>query len=133
MFMIVRKEYAVQKIFVDKEGQQLGNPGTFVNIYVAKNLHHGDIFTQWFQVATPPKLGYDKEEELDVEKMWVIWDKDASGELDAREFKDVLMDLGVGEDNPEEVAEVYRQVDTDGSGFISIDEFKHWWFSKRFS
>ncbi|KAK3271026.1 hypothetical protein CYMTET_20608 [Cymbomonas tetramitiformis] len=85
------------------------------------------------KVATPPKLGYDKEEELDVEKMWVIWDKDASGELDAREFKDVLMDLGVGEDNPEEVAEVYRQVDTDGSGFISIDEFKHWWFSKRFS
>ncbi|KAK3243264.1 hypothetical protein CYMTET_47073, partial [Cymbomonas tetramitiformis] len=64
---------------------------------------------------------YSEEDVLDVDKMWCMWDKDGSGELDRDEFRAVLMDLGVP---TEELGDIYSQVDTDDNGFISADEFK---------
>ena len=55
-------------------------------------------------------------------------DSDASGELDASEFGEVLRELGV--DDAEEREAMFREMDTDGGGTVSWEEFREWWFGE---
>lgn len=84
------------------------------------------------KVETPPPE-IDSDDELDVDMMWEIWDKNGDGELDSFEFKEVLISLGIDADNPDEINYYYRQVDTDGSGLVSKEEFKRWFLSPNSS
>ncbi|KAK3253567.1 hypothetical protein CYMTET_37190 [Cymbomonas tetramitiformis] len=62
-----------------------------------------------------------------VNSMWSRWDADGSGELDAKELKSVLQDIGA---SVEESDKYFREIDIDGSGFISKEEFLEWWLEK---
>jgi hypothetical protein len=55
-------------------------------------------------------------------------DADASGELDASEFGEVLRELGV--DDAEERETMFREMDADGGGTVSWEEFREWWFGE---
>ena len=55
-------------------------------------------------------------------------DADASGELDASEFGEVLRELGV--DDAEEREAMFREMDADGGGTVSWEEFREWWFGE---
>ncbi|KAK3242670.1 hypothetical protein CYMTET_47656 [Cymbomonas tetramitiformis] len=62
-----------------------------------------------------------------IDEMWPIWDADGSGELDEEEFKSVVQDIGA---SPEDAEEFFVQIDMDGSGTISVQEFHDWWIGK---
>ena len=52
-------------------------------------------------------------------------DEDGSGELDAEEFREALAQFGF-EDKDEQDA-MFREIDADGGGTVSWDEFLRWW------
>ena len=54
-------------------------------------------------------------------------DKDASGTLDDRELKVLLSRLGRRKATKKQVAASHAEMDTDGSGEVSMDEFIAWW------
>ena len=55
-------------------------------------------------------------------------DSDASGELNASEFGEVLREVGV--DDAAEREAMFREMDTDGGGTVSWEEFREWWFGE---
>lgn len=59
-------------------------------------------------------------------KVFEEMDKDASGALDDRELKVLLSRLG-RKATKKQVAASQAEMDTDGSGDVSIDEFIAWW------
>lgn len=93
----------------------------------------------------------------DLEAMWALWDEDGSGELDKDEFSMALKMLQVSEgrtasgtadllfsgshtfqcvsqvDDIEDIDRIYRDIDDDGNGTISMDEFAAWWFNDQSS
>lgn len=62
-----------------------------------------------------------------IDNLWNRYDMDKSGELDEREFKLVLRELG----GTAEDAEIFfKEVDVDLSGSISKQEFRDWWIGQ---
>lgn len=62
-----------------------------------------------------------------IDELWPLWDADGNGELDEEEFKSVVQDIGA---SPEDADTFFAQIDTDGSGTISMQEFHDWWIGK---
>lgn len=52
-----------------------------------------------------------------------IMDDDGSKTLDMREFRDGLRDYGLRELDEQTISDVFRELDKDGSGKLSYDEF----------
>ncbi|XP_048762981.1 calcyphosin-like protein [Ostrea edulis] len=52
-----------------------------------------------------------------------IMDDDGSKTLDFREFRDGLYDFGLRELDDQTIAEIFQELDKDGSGKLSYDEF----------
>lgn len=52
-----------------------------------------------------------------------IMDDDGSKTLDIREFRDGLRDYGLRELDEQTISDVFRELDKDGSGKLSYDEF----------
>lgn len=50
-------------------------------------------------------------------------DDDGSKTLDMREFRDGLRDYGLRELDEQTISDVFRELDKDGSGKLSYDEF----------
>ncbi|KAK3263607.1 hypothetical protein CYMTET_11207 [Cymbomonas tetramitiformis] len=64
-----------------------------------------------------------------VDTMWIKWDTDGNGELDREEFAACLADI-CGEDVVEhDLDEYFDQINVDGSGLISKEQFSRWWAS----
>ncbi|KAF0700913.1 Aste57867_8561 [Aphanomyces stellatus] len=57
------------------------------------------------------------------------FDADGSGCIDASELADLVSTLG-GILSPDELKAALAVLDTDGNGFVSLDEFERWWLSK---
>ncbi|KAK3278383.1 hypothetical protein CYMTET_13675 [Cymbomonas tetramitiformis] len=62
-----------------------------------------------------------------IDHLWRRYDMDKSGELDEREFKVVLRELG---GTAEDAELFFKEVDVDNSGSISKQEFKDWWIGQ---
>eukprot|EP00959_Pyramimonas_sp_CCMP1952_P463983 9485834-Pyramimonas_sp.AAC.1 len=69
----------------------------------------------------------DPQDLEDMNDLWTKWDVGGMGEINEKQFKDVLLYLGL--DDPADWDEFYEQIDADGSGSICKDEFIAWWFS----
>ena len=74
----------------------------------------------------PKRKGATKKATVDinvlVERMFAMIDEDGSGDVGAREFVEtlkIISDVGV-----DDVADLVRELDTDGDGQISKEEFK---------
>jgi len=63
---------------------------------------------------------------VSIETVFAKYDRDGSGDIDARELALVLEDLGV-EANEERLREAFALLDANGDGIISFDEFAGWW------
>ena len=61
----------------------------------------------------------------DIMSFFQVFDSDGSGELDAEEFREALAQFGF-EDKDEQDA-MFREIDADGGGTVSWDEFLRWW------
>ena len=59
---------------------------------------------------------------LQIRQAFQFFDKDQSGELDARELHPCLLRLGL-EATPSETAAIVRKYDTSGDGLLSLVEF----------
>ena len=61
-----------------------------------------------------------KDQEADVRKAFAVFDKDSTGSISAAELRHVLHNLGVDED---EMEEMMKEADKDGNGLINYNEF----------
>ena len=61
----------------------------------------------------------------ELDAVLAIADADGSGELDLGEFCTLMTRLGV-KDRDEQLA-LFEEADNDGSGAISVPEFREWW------
>ncbi|KAK3248217.1 hypothetical protein CYMTET_42309 [Cymbomonas tetramitiformis] len=77
--------------------------------------------------ASLPVRDLELEEDEDLNLMWSRWDPEDYGEIECDTFKEVLVELSIVKDDEDAVQKLYAQVDKDGNGYISKDEFKRWW------
>ncbi len=64
-----------------------------------------------------------------VRQVFNLFDTDGSGEIDAKEFHDLIYSMGKIMTD-EEVAKYLAVLDRDGNGSISFDEFFDWWCTR---
>ncbi len=62
-------------------------------------------------------------QELQLERLFLSFDEDGSNSLDVHELHDMFKSNGV-DITLEECWQLFKFVDDDGSGFLSVDEFK---------
>ncbi|CAK4100100.1 unnamed protein product [Aphanomyces euteiches] len=95
--------------------------------------------TQW----EPPDVAAKMETFLDqwaipadvpmeerIRRLFVQYDTDETGALDANEVKRLCAALGRPLDPPA-LASLMRVLDTSGDGYVSLDEFQAWWRAKH--
>ena len=58
--------------------------------------------------------------------MWLRFDDDGSGMLDAKEIREVLRAFGK-DLNDDEFEVAMQEIDEDGSGEVEFEEFQLWW------
>ena len=63
---------------------------------------------------------------VSIEKVFQKYDRDSSGTIDSAELAVVLTDLGI-EVTEEHLSEAFKELDENGDGVISFDEFSKWW------
>jgi len=68
----------------------------------------------------------EKEKEKELRKTFDTHDEDGSGSIDIAEFERIAIDLGEPL-SQEGLQEIVRDLDKDGSGVVSYDEFIRWW------
>jgi len=73
-----------------------------------------------------------KEDFEAVNKRWVGWDRQKTGELNEHEFIMALSSLKIGLD-PGQAQHLFNAIDIDGNGRISKDEFIVWWYNHNTS
>lgn len=78
-------------------------------------------FFNWMALREEEGGGAGTTEGLSREIFDMI-DSDGSGEITAGELSDVLASLGEVM-SPDDIAHVVKELDTDGSGTVSFDEF----------
>ena len=66
--------------------------------------------------------------EEEVKPLFAKYDKDQSGNIDAEELNTLSAELGHPL-NEEQLADAMKDLDIDGDGVISLDEFNRWFFS----
>ena len=60
----------------------------------------------------------------EIERLFILYDTDESGLIDVRELYRMFKDNGITQITNEEFREIFKVVDSDGSGNISCQEFK---------
>jgi hypothetical protein len=73
-------------------------------------------------VTTAAEAKRKAEDAARILSFWNAVDSDGSGMLDVLELREVLVSLGK-EVTDEEVEEAMREIDTDGSGEVQMEEF----------
>ncbi|MBA0617965.1 hypothetical protein Godav_027366, partial [Gossypium davidsonii] len=63
----------------------------------------------------------DDQEKADLERIFKRFDANGDGKISSVELGDALKTLGSV--TPEEVSRMMSEIDTDGDGFISYDEY----------
>ncbi|KAB2004109.1 hypothetical protein CXB51_027834 [Gossypium anomalum] len=63
----------------------------------------------------------DDQEKADLERIFKRFDANGDGKISSAELGDALKTLGSV--TPEEVSRMMSEIDTDGDGFISYDEY----------
>ena len=63
---------------------------------------------------------------VSIEKVFQKYDRDNSGTIDSAELAVVLTDLGI-EVTEEHLSEAFKELDENGDGVISFEEFGKWW------
>ena len=74
------------------------------------------------KAAVERMFKYLQSSNQDIIANFAKFDEDGSGELDVDEFRNALLEMGLGM-NDEDMGLVMREIDKDGGGTISIDEF----------
>eukprot|EP00798_Chlamydomonas_sp_ICE-L_P026372 gene26372-17466_t len=81
--------------------------------------------SQWHSLqhtfAMIPDLSVDEDMLKEIKSIFVFYDDDGSGELDEDEFVKVLSFAGFRE---EEASALFHQINTDGEGGVSLEEFE---------
>jgi len=81
------------------------------------------------QKKTPEEVWPDMEtrvqKRIDMKDMFDLFDTSGDGSIDDKEFNSILMMMKIGND-PEDRARIYNELDEDGEGGISFEEFFHW-------
>ena len=72
------------------------------------------------------KQNKTKKHSLTTKPSFIITDEDGSGAIDITEFERIAIDLGEPLSH-EELQEIVKDLDKDGSGVVSYDEFIRWW------
>lgn len=72
--------------------------------------------------ARTKKKGLTKEETTEILKVFTLFDKDNSGNIDSNELKDAMRALGIYV-NKESLKKLMEKADKDGSGTIECPEF----------
>lgn len=116
--------------------------GLDVAYAVVKEIkQHGDVHSEVLGAKKVPNMEYDAwinedSEDDDSQQKQLLKEKemrlafkradvDNSGELSAREVREVLIDvLGEGNDSGIDIDEFMKEADTDGSGDVSWEEFR---------
>jgi Ca2+-binding EF-hand superfamily protein len=68
----------------------------------------------------------EASEVKDLEDVFNSFDSDKSGAIDLQEIKNVASALG-SELTDEEMRSIIKNLDSNGDGKISFEEFKFWW------
>jgi Ca2+-binding EF-hand superfamily protein len=75
---------------------------------------------------------HEDKEQTSVKAAFHKFDADNSGHMDAEEFGLLAVELGTEPPlRPDELQEGLKQLDEDGTGDISFEEFWKWWCSER--
>lgn len=69
-----------------------------------------------------PKFELSEEQRTDIKEAFDLFDREASGKIDTKELKIAIRALGF-EPKKEEIKKMIAEVDKDGSGKISFEDF----------
>jgi hypothetical protein len=96
---------------------------------VSKQMRESNV-KNWFKKHAPEKTlpfyqksGNELWQELQLEKLFLSFDEDGSNSLDVGEMHDMFLSSGV-DITLEDCLTLFNFVDEDGSGALSVDEFK---------
>jgi len=95
-----------------------------VAMYCALLLKAGEFCRLQQVMHLMDELEDDEKTFKEIRDIFSMYDSDGSGELDESEFIEVLKATGFTE---EEAELIFKEVNTDGDGGVSIAEFETWW------
>jgi Ca2+-binding EF-hand superfamily protein len=64
----------------------------------------------------------------EIQTIFQVYDDDNSGTLDEEEFVHAMEQIGCSSDDS---VAVFKEIDIDGSGEVSFQEFKSWFFENE--
>lgn len=67
-----------------------------------------------------PKPELSAEAKKSIKKIFTMYDKDKSGQLELKELKQALINTGIDADD---IANLFKETDIDGSNSIDLNEF----------
>jgi Ca2+-binding EF-hand superfamily protein len=89
-------------------------------------MQFGDMKKEMENVLETGEIGsITTEQRREIEATFDMFDTDGGGEIDSREFREVMSSLGVNV-TEEEAAEKLKVLDKDNNGSISKEEFVAW-------
>ena len=86
-------------------------------------------FINWWIKRVSKLPGSHGQQEVIARNTFKRFDKDKSGTMIMSEFKDLVEALGA-DFTPDELLQAIRELDTDGSGTVSQEEFVTWWVDR---
>ncbi|GFH08605.1 uncharacterized protein HaLaN_03591 [Haematococcus lacustris] len=84
----------------------------------------GSISFREFAPAAPP----DEELVAEVKSIFAIYDDNRSGTLDQEEFSHAMAVVGF---DPHDIHAMFKEMDVDGSGEVSFQEFEAWYVTSQ--